>query len=165
MQRAVDDSYDFLITLDADWSHPPEILPALAAAAEKEGADVVIGSRYCAGGDVEGWPKSRRLMSRVVNSIATRLARLPARDCSTACRLYRVECLSRLDFKKLRATGYAYLEEVLWHLARNGAKVVEIPITFSQRRAGQSKINVGEAWGKLQVLSRLALAAALGRTK
>ena len=165
MQRAVDDSYDFLITLDADWSHPPENLPAMVDAAEKHGADVVIGSRYCPGGDVEGWPHSRRLISRAVNSVAARLARLPARDCSTAYRLYRVDCLSRLDFTKLRASGYAYLEEVLWRLAQNGAKVIEIPITFSQRRAGESKVNVREAWGKIRVLSRLAVAAALGRTK
>ena len=165
MKKAVDEAYDYLITLDADWSHQPDVLTELVAAAENERADVVIGSRYCPGGGVEGWPRSRRLVSRVVNSAAIRLARLPARDCSTSYRLYRVSCLAQLDFAKLRAGGYAYLEEVLWHLARSGANVVEVPITFAQRRAGQSKVNFREAWGKLQVLSRLALASALGRTK
>ncbi|MDC0936693.1 polyprenol monophosphomannose synthase [Pirellulales bacterium] len=165
MESAVSQQFDFLITLDADWSHPPDALPRLLAAAEEEGADVVIGSRYCPGGGVDGWPRSRRMVSRVVNAVATRLARLPARDCSTAYRLYRVNCLSRLDFTKLRASGYAYLEEVLWALARDGAKVVEVPIIFTERRAGKSKANLREAWGKFQVLSRLALAAALRRTK
>lgn len=155
MQAAIDRGYDSLITLDADWSHPPETLPGLAAASIN--ADVVVGSRYCPGGRVEGWPLSRRAVSAVMN-VATRIALgLPLRDASTAYRLYRVELLRQLDFSQLTATGYAYLEEIAWHLDRLGARFVEIPITFVDRRAGASKVSIGEAFGKAKVLARLAM--------
>jgi dolichol-phosphate mannosyltransferase len=154
MQAAIDRSYDLLITLDADWSHPPEALPRLVAAAED--ADVVIGSRYCRGGAIEGWPVMRRAVSAVMN-VATRAALgVPVRDASGACRLYRVELLRRLEFSQLTAAGYAYLEEILWQLHRHGARFAEAPITFTDRRAGASKAHLGEAWGKAAVLARLA---------
>lgn len=155
MQAAIDRGYELLITLDADWSHPPETLPRLVAAADH--ADVVIGSRYVPGGRIEGWPVARRAVSLGMN-LATRIALgVPVRDASGACRLYRVEALRRLDFTELAATGYAYLEEILWQLHRRGARFAEVPITFTDRRAGASKVHAGEAWGKLQVLARLAL--------
>lgn len=154
MQHAIDCNYEWLITLDADWSHPPEALPRLVAAAEQ--ADLAIGSRYCPGGAVEGWPRRRQWISRIVNTAASRVARLPARDCSTAYRMYRVSLLKQVDFSKLQATGYAYLEEILWRLAQLGARVVEVPITFHERRAGASKVTAAEAWGKIKILGRLA---------
>lgn len=153
MRAAIDRGYDLLITLDADWSHPPEALPRLIAAAKE--ADVVIGSRYCRGGRIVGWPRARRAVSIAMN-MATRVALgVPVRDSSGACRIYRVDALKRLDFAQLTATGYAYLEEILWQLHRQGARFAEVPITFTDRRAGASKVDAGEAWGKLQVLSRL----------
>lgn len=155
MQHAIAARYDWLITLDADWSHPPEALPRLLRAAHD--ADLVIGSRYCEGGSIEGWPRRRYYVSRIVNRASSLLARLPARDSSTAYRLYRVRLLAELDFTNLRAAGYAYLEESLWHLARLGARVKEIPITFHERRAGASKVNLAEAWGKLRTLASLAV--------
>jgi dolichol-phosphate mannosyltransferase len=161
MQAAIDRGYEVLITLDADWSHPPEALPRLIEAAAY--ADVVIGSRYVAGGSIAGWPASRRAVSAVMN-LATRAALgIPVRDASTACRLYRVELLRRLDFSKLTATGYAYLEEILWQLHRLGARFAEVPIAFSDRRAGASKVHFGEAWGKVAVLRRLAWQRLTGR--
>jgi dolichol-phosphate mannosyltransferase len=154
MQVAIERGYEMLITLDADWSHPPEVLPRQVAAAAS--ADVVIGSRYCPGGKIEGWPATRRAVSAVMN-FATRLALgLPLRDASSACRLYGVEMLKQLDFTELTATGYAYLEEILWQLHRRGARFAEVPIAFTDRRAGASKVHLGEAWGKAAVLSRLA---------
>ena len=154
MRAAIDRGYDLLITLDADWSHPPEALPRLVAAAAH--ADVVIGSRYVPGGTIEGWPLSRRAMSAVMN-LATRVVLgLPLRDASGACRLYRVEILRRLDFTQLQASGYAYLEEILWHLHQLGARFTEVPIAFAERRAGASKVNAAEALGKAKVLLRLA---------
>jgi dolichol-phosphate mannosyltransferase len=86
MQAAIERGYDWLITLDADWSHPPEALPRLVAAAAD--VDVVIGSRYCRGGEIHGWPLGRRIVSKAMN-LATRVAiGVPVRDASTACRLY-----------------------------------------------------------------------------
>ena len=162
MQHAIDHDYDQLITLDADWSHPPEALPRLIAAASN--ADVVIGSRYVPGGTIEGWPLARRAVSAVMN-LATRVALgLPLRDASTACRLYRVEVLKQLDFAQLTATGYAYLEEILWQIHRRGAKFTEVPIAFTDRRAGASKVHLGEAWGKAAVLARLVWRRFMGRS-
>jgi dolichol-phosphate mannosyltransferase len=155
MQAAIDRGYATLITLDADWSHPPEALPRLLAAADAEQADVVVGSRYTAGGTIEGWPASRRIISGVMNA-ATRLALgIPVRDASGACRLYRVAKLRELDFSRLTATGYSYLEEILWQLHRRGARFAEVPIAFTDRRAGASKVHFGEAWGKMTTLARL----------
>ncbi len=154
LQAAIDRGYDVVVTLDADWSHPPEVLPALVAATAN--ADVVIGSRYCPGGRIEGWPWSRRAVSRAMN-LATRAALgVPVRDASGACRAYRVELLRRVDFSQLTSTGYAYLEEILWHLARLGARFAEVPIAFADRRHGASKVHAGEAVGKARMLGRLA---------
>jgi hypothetical protein len=90
-------------------------------------------------------------------NFATRVALgVPVRDASTACRLYHVAKLSELDFGDLKATGYAYLEEILWQLQRRGARFAEVPIVFTDRRAGASKVGVGEAVGKAKVLARLA---------
>jgi dolichol-phosphate mannosyltransferase len=154
MQHAIERDYATIVTLDADWSHPPAVLPALVAATEN--ADVAIGSRYCPGGSIEGWTWQRRVISRFMNS-ATRLSlRLPVRDASGACRAYRVEALRKLDFSALTASGYAYLEEILWHLAQRGARFAEVPIAFADRRSGASKVHAGEALGKARVLARLA---------
>jgi dolichol-phosphate mannosyltransferase len=154
MRAAIERGYEWLFTLDADWSHPPEALARLLSASRD--ADIVIGSRYCAGGEIHGWPLNRRIVSKIMNA-ATRLALgVPVRDSSGACRLYRVAKLSELDFGELRATGYAYLEEILWQLQRRGAKFAEVPITFTDRQAGASKAGVSEAIGKARVLGRLA---------
>jgi dolichol-phosphate mannosyltransferase len=161
MQYAIARSYDQLITLDADWSHPPEALPRLVAAVKD--ADVVVGSRYVPGGTIEGWPVSRRIVSAVMN-LATRVALgSPVRDASTACRLYRVAVLKQLDFNELTATGYAYLEEIAWQLHRRGARFAEVPIAFTDRRAGASKVSLAEARGKAAVLARLAKQRLLGK--
>ncbi len=151
---AIDHNFDVFVTLDADWSHDPRYLSELVSATEH--ADVAIGSRYCAGGGVEGWPWHRQLLSHGVNHLSRILLRLPVRDSSGGYRAYRVARLRELELDKIQANGYAYVEETLWHLHRAGARIVEIPITFRQRRAGRSKINVREAAGKLGTLLRLA---------
>ncbi len=153
MQRAIARGDEIVVTLDADWSHPPEVLPALVAATEH--ADVAIGSRYCPGGRIEGWTWTRRRVSAAMN-LATRLAlKLPVRDASGAFRAYRVDLLRKVDFSRLSATGYSYLEEILWELGQLGARFAEVPIAFADRRAGASKVHAGEAFGKAHVLARL----------
>jgi dolichol-phosphate mannosyltransferase len=82
---------------------------------------------------------------------------LRVRDSSGAFRAYRVSKLRQVDMDRIRAQGYAYLEEILWHLDRAGATFAEVPITFHQRRAGQSKVNVAEATAKVSTLLRLAI--------
>jgi dolichol-phosphate mannosyltransferase len=153
LQHAIDHGYDIAITMDADWSHDPKFINALLAATEH--ADVAIGSRYCAGGGIEGWPLRRRLMSRYINALTRRLLRIPVRDASGAFRAYRVAALKRINLPDIRATGYAYLEEILWQLNRSGATFIEVPIVFRDRRAGTSKFNLQEAIAKISTLTRL----------
>jgi dolichol-phosphate mannosyltransferase len=155
-QYAIRVNYDLFVTLDADWSHDPAHLPSLVRATEQ--ADVAIGSRYVAGGAIDGWPLRRRIASRGINRLSRMLLRLPVRDLSGAFRAYRVGKLKELDLACIRATGYAYLEEILWHLDRAGATFAEVPIIFHERRAGTSKINAREAIAKLKTLSRLSIA-------
>jgi dolichol-phosphate mannosyltransferase len=149
-------NYETVATMDADWSHDPAHLPALLLATAR--ADVAIGSRYCAGGAIEGWPLHRRMLSRLMNSLTRLLLRLPIRDASGAFRAYRVAKLRELDLAAVKSSGYAYLEEILWHLNRAGATFAEVPITFRDRRAGRSKTSLSVAIDKIQTLVRLALA-------
>ena len=160
LQFAVKENYAHVITLDADWSHPPQSLQAILTAAKS--SDVVIGSRYCSGGGIEGWPLRRKIASRTINLLARTMIGLPLTDCSGNYRLYQTDLLAQLDWKNLHATGYAYLEEILWHLQKLGARFAEVPIVFSERRAGQSKINLGEMIGAAKTLVRLALRRVLG---
>ena len=154
IRYAVAQDYDVIATMDADWSHDPVHLPELVAATAH--ADVAIGSRYVEGGAIEGWPRHRRLLSRAMNRLSRTMLRLPIQDTSGAFRAYRVAKLREINLDEIRATGYAYLEEILWQLAPADATFAEVPITFHQRRAGRSKVSLREAAGKLATLVRLA---------
>jgi dolichol-phosphate mannosyltransferase len=154
MQFALDHEYDVLVTMDADWSHDPEYLPGLVRAVE--GADVAVGSRYCEGGAIKGWPLGRRVLSRGVNWLSGILLRLPIHDKSGAFRAYRTDVLRKIGLTNIRSKGYSYLEEILWHLDRAGATFAEMPITFRERRAGKSKISLGEAAAKVRMLWTLS---------
>jgi dolichol-phosphate mannosyltransferase len=152
---AIDGGYNIFVTLDADWSHDPKHLPQLLDTLQS--ADVAIGSRYVSGGAIEGWPWHRRVVSRSMNRVSRALLGLPIRDSSGAFRAYRVAKLKEIDMAGIQSAGYAYLEEILWHLHRASATVAEVPITFHQRRAGRSKISAREAAAKLRMLLRLRL--------
>jgi dolichol-phosphate mannosyltransferase len=154
MRLAIEQDYRLLLTLDADWSHPPSCLPQLVAAADQ--AEVVIGSRYCPGGAVAGWPWYRRVASQANNWLTRSVVGLPTSDSSGNFRAYQVRLLDQLDWNRLQASGYSFLEEILWHLSRLDARFAEVPITFTNRRAGVSKIGLREVGGKLTTLSRLA---------
>ncbi len=158
MRYAVENDYTYLATLDADHSHDPADVPVLLAAMEKDGesvADVALGSRYTPGGGVEGWPLFRRVSSRGVNVLARLLLGLKVRDASGALRCYRVATLRQLDLDSLTSRGYSIYEETLWHLSCVGARIVEKPIVFVDRKKGSSKLNAREAVRSLVVLFRL----------
>lgn len=154
MRHAIDGGYDAVATLDADWSHPPDRLPTIFGLLDD--VDVAIGSRYCPGGAIEGWPLRRRIASRLVNAAARRLLRLPIRDSSGAFRAYRVAALGRIDLGGVSETGYAFLEEILWRLHHAGATFAEAPITFRDREKGASKAGFEEVVGKLRMLASCA---------
>jgi dolichol-phosphate mannosyltransferase len=159
LQWCISQSYDFVINLDADLSHAPEYAPILLSACtdERLAGDVAVGSRYVAGGGMRGLPMHRRLISRLLNAYATRLLRLPVRDCSGSFRCYRVTALQQLDFASLTCPGYGFLEEILVALHRTGAKLIELPIEFHTRSQGQSKLGFSDAWGAIRVIHRLAM--------
>ncbi|RPI82492.1 MAG: polyprenol monophosphomannose synthase [Planctomycetaceae bacterium] len=155
LQYAVERDYDWVLNLDADFSHPPRFIPALLAC--RDHADLVIGSRYVPQGDIVGWPVRRHLMSRAINFYARWLLWLSTRDCSGGYRCYRVSTLRKLDLSKLRSHGYAVQEELLFHLNRAGARFAETPITFEERRYGASKINLGEGLQAAWIILRLGV--------
>ncbi len=161
MKFAIDYDYVKIATLDADWSHPPECLPTLFDLLDQN-ADVAIGSRYCPGGAIEGWPWKRHVASRMVNTAARWLLWLPVRDASGAMRAYDCDLLRKFDFDSMQSTGYAYLEEILWRLKKQGASFQETPITFKERRAGASKINRKEAINAIGMLAKLGFAEWIG---
>jgi dolichol-phosphate mannosyltransferase len=155
MKYAIEQGYEFVLNLDADFSHHPRYIPALISGMDR--ADVMIGSRYVPGGSTPDWPLSRRLMSRAVNAYAHWLLGLSPRDCSGAFRCYRVASLKQLDFDKIRSRGYAFQEEILWRLKQAGIRFGETPIAFTDRRHGQSKIDLRETFSTLGTLLRLGL--------
>ena len=131
--------YDVLVEMDADGSHAPEQLPRLLAALRD--ADVVLGSRWVAGGTVVNWPKSRELISRSGN-LYTRVALgMRLRDATGGYRAYRRGVLESIDLDSVASQGYCFQVDLAWRAARAGFRVVEVPITFADRERGESKMS------------------------
>ena len=145
--------YTHFVTMDADFSHPPQRQMALIEATQAY--DVAIGSRYVAGGEVVGSPLSRRLLSRGANTVASTILRLPAHDCTAGLRCYRRTVLETIDFESILSDGYSFLIEMLYHCRRAGFRVCEIPITFRDRAKGKSKISEKEIYNAAFTLLRL----------
>ena len=149
--------YDFLIQMDADWSHRPQDVPGLFQACQQSGCEVAVGSRYLPGGGFRGIPWYRRWISWSLNRYTTRLLRLPLTDCSGSFRCYRTSALRELDWNSLHCDGYGFLEEILVMLHRKGFRFAEVPIWFEPRVKGSSKLSLGDAWGAIGVIHRLAM--------
>jgi len=152
---AIDHNYDFVLNMDADFSHHPRHLPALAELMGR--CDVAIGSRYVPGGKAVGWSLTRHFMSRSINLYARWLLWLKTRDNSGSYRAYRVSKLRELDLTRVRAKGYAFQEEILYRCRRVDCRMEETPIVFEDRRLGLSKINYKETLAALWVIFRLAI--------
>ncbi|MBC7930871.1 MAG: polyprenol monophosphomannose synthase [Rubrivivax sp.] len=138
-RRALDAGYARLVQLDADFSHDPKTIPALVAASHK--ADVVIGSRYCAGGGIANWPLRRRVLSSFANRYVCRITGLRVGDTTSGFRCYTQRALRHLLEGRVAAEGYAFLVEAVYHAHREGLGIAEVPITFTDRREGQSKMS------------------------
>jgi dolichol-phosphate mannosyltransferase len=160
MQYAIEHDYDYVLNMDADFSHHPRYIPAILAG--MQATDVSIGSRYCPGGGTKDWPFKRRFMSWAVNTYARTLLGLKPKDTSGAFRCYRVSLLKQLDFATIKSRGYSFQEEILWRLKRLGARMSETPIIFADREHGQSKINKQEALAALVVILRLGVTNWIG---
>lgn len=139
--------YDVIVQMDADFSHDPATLPELLRQVHA-GADMVIGSRYVAGGSIPNWPTMRRVLSRVGNLYASTLLGLGVRDATSGFRAYRSGVLEVIEAGATRATGYGFQVELAYRAHRLGARIVEVPITFKDRVRGVSKLSwhiIGEA--------------------
>lgn len=150
---AIENGFDLLLNLDADFSHNPAHIPALIAATRT--CDVAIGSRYVPGGSVGNWTVGRRLMSRLINLAAQWLLGLRTRDNSGSFRCYRVSRLAAIDWSRTLARGYAFQEEILYRCRRLGCTFQECPITFEERRFGETKISARECVAAVTVIARL----------
>ena len=140
-ERVLGEGYDVILSMDADFSHDPAVLPEFLAAIDS-GADAVIGSRYVPGGTVVDWPPYRRWLSRFGNSYTRTVLRISPHDCTSGYRAYRSDTLKAIDPASTDAEGYAFLTELARRMTRQGARIEEIPITFRDRVRGKSKMSL-----------------------
>ena len=138
-RTAVDREYGRLVQLDADFSHDPVIVPQLIEGTRR--ADVLIGSRYCPGGSIANWPLRRRLLSRFANHYVRAITGLTVSDSTSGFRCYTRRALQVLLESPIAAEGYAFLVETTFRAQRAGLRIAEVPITFTDRREGQSKMS------------------------
>jgi dolichol-phosphate mannosyltransferase len=145
--------YTVLVEMDADGSHAPEELYRLLDAVDA-GADLAIGSRYVDGGTVRNWPKRRMLLSKTANGYSRISLGVDIHDITAGYRAYRREVLEKIELATVDSKGYCFQIEMTWRTITDGFKVVEVPITFTERELGVSKMsgsNIREAVVKVAV--------------
>ncbi|EID56249.1 polyprenol monophosphomannose synthase [Saccharomonospora xinjiangensis] len=143
---ALERGYATVVEMDADGSHAPEDLPRVLDALTD--ADLVIGSRYVPGGALVNWPPHRQLLSRVANLYSRIALGVPVADITAGFRAYRRRVLERLPLGRIASQGYCFQIDLTWRTAQEGFRILEVPITFTEREVGQSKMSgaiIGEA--------------------
>ena len=135
----VDKEVEFVMMMDADFSHHPRYLPEILS--KRNAYDVVVGSRYFSTGGTEGWELWRRALSFGGNLYCRLVTRIPVIDCTGGFNLIRADFLREADLSNLGASGYAFIMELKYLLFKNGARFVETPIVFKNRIGGESKIS------------------------
>jgi len=138
---ALDHGADYIVEMDADYSHHPRFLPAMLKAAF-DGADVVIGSRLVAGGGEVGRSGARTLLTSLANFYIRFILRLPVRDCTSGYRVFSRSALSRVPLARMTSNGPAIVQEVLQSCAAAKCTFAEVPIQFEERRRGKSTFNL-----------------------
>ena len=139
-RQALDAGAQMICEMDADFSHDPAALPRLIAAVAG-GADLALGSRYVKGGGVRDWGRLRRFISRGGCVYAQAILGLRVRDLTGGFKCFRREVLESIDLDSVRALGYAFQVELTYRAEQEGFKIAEVPIVFSDRRVGQSKMS------------------------
>ncbi len=138
-RRGLEEGYGRLLQMDADLSHDPGAVPALLRALSR--ADLAVGSRYVRGGGTRNWGRARRLLSRGGSLYARLLLSLPVSDATGGFKAWRRETLLELGLERVRSTGYCFQVETTYRAHRRGARIVEVPIVFTDRRVGRSKMS------------------------
>lgn len=150
---ALERGYTRIAGMDADFSHDPDLLPALFALLEP--FDVAVGARYLPGGGTVNWGWYRRTLSKGANVLARAALRMPLHDVTSGYRAYRREVLDSIGIETLRSEGYAFLVELLFRCVQHGFRIGEVPIVFEDRRMGVSKLDKREIWRGAANLVRL----------
>ncbi len=169
---ALQSGYDVVVEMDADGSHQPEQLPRLLDGLR--GADLVLGSRWVPGGQTVNWPRSRQLISQGGSTYTRLMLGVPLRDATGGYRAFRADTLRRLDLHEVASQGYCFQIDLAWRALQRGMVVREVPITFVERTAGDSKMSrkiVVEAlwrvtaWGVDDKVTRIRRRAAARRAE
>jgi dolichol-phosphate mannosyltransferase len=155
---ALEKNYNYIYEMDADFSHDPRDLVKLYNACSAEGADLAIGSRYISGVNVVNWPLSRVLMSYVASIYVRLVTGMKIMDTTAGFKCYKKEVLKNIRFDKIKSVGYGFQIEMKFKTWRLGYKIIEVPIIFTDRKLGASKMSGGifnEAlWGVLRMKLR-----------
>jgi dolichol-phosphate mannosyltransferase len=147
--------YDHFVEIDCDFSHDPRALPSLLAAAETH--EVVIGSRYVKGGAIPKWSFSRRMLSRGGNQYASFVLGLKVADSTAGYRVYSRSALEKIDYQSVRADGYGFQIEMTYRARRSRASIIEVPISFTDRALGESKMSRAIVFEALWMVTLWAL--------
>lgn len=140
---ALEHHYDFVFEMDADFSHNPNDLPRLLSACVDEGNDLAIGSRYVKGVNVVNWPMSRVLLSFFASKYVRFITGMPIHDTTAGFKCYRRKVLETINFNKIQFVGYAFQIEMKFKTWKYGFKIVEVPVIFTDRTLGSSKMTSG----------------------
>jgi dolichol-phosphate mannosyltransferase len=162
--HALELGYEIVCEMDADFSHDPADLPRLVGAVEA-GADLAIGSRYVPGGRTQGWPWYRRALSRGGNLYASALLGISVRDATAGFRAFRDLAVRKIDPESCKSSGYGFQVEMAWRTEQAGLEVVEVPITFRDRIAGESKMNAMIALEAILLITRWGITDRLSRRR
>lgn len=160
-KKALDMGADFIIEMDADFSHNPRYIPTLLKKMNE--ADVVLGSRAVKGGKDVGRPKARLVITKFANLYIKILLGLDVKDCNSGYRCFRREVLEKINPDKIMSKGPAIVQEVLFKAHLKGFKICEIPITFKEREKGNSKLGVRQLYQGYLMVLRLLIMHAFGR--
>jgi dolichol-phosphate mannosyltransferase len=147
--------FDRFVEIDCDFSHDPLALAGLLVAASEH--EVVIGSRYVPGGQIPRWTWSRRLLSRGGNQYASTLLGLKVADSTSGFRVYAKSALEKIDFETVTADGYGFQIEMTYRARRHGASIIEVPISFSDRQRGVSKMSGAIVLEALALVTKWAI--------
>ena len=164
-KRALDEGYDYIFEMDADFSHNPADLERLRAACADDGADVAVGSRYVTGVNVVNWPMGRVLMSYYASKYVRIVTGLPVHDTTAGFVCYRRRVLEAFDLDNIKFKGYAFQIEMKFTARELGFRIVEVPIIFVNRVLGTSKMNSSIFGEAVFVVIRLKWNSLFGRKK